>query len=77
MFLPSSHATRRYIERFAGNLSPSAAHQQLRRIARSARFRRPLPGGARLYATGPVNLVVQNGTIITVYHLTDRSSVNA
>lgn len=73
MFQPSAHATTRYIERFAGNLSASAAHQQLRRIARSARFRRPLPGGARLYATGAINLVVQGDTIITVYRLTDRA----
>lgn len=70
MFQPSAHATDRYIERFAGNLSYPKAQQRLRRIARRARFRRPLPGGARLYATGSINLVVQDGTIITAYRLT-------
>lgn len=70
MFQPSAHATDRYIERFAGNLSSGAARRQLQRIARRARFRRPLPGGARLYATGSVNLVVQDRVIVTVYRLT-------
>ncbi|MFC3833327.1 MULTISPECIES: hypothetical protein [Deinococcus] len=70
MYVPSDHAIRRYIERFAGNVSHSRARQCLTRIARSARFRRTLPGGARLYATGPINLVVQDGTILTVYRLT-------
>ncbi|AZI45239.1 hypothetical protein EHF33_20230 (plasmid) [Deinococcus psychrotolerans] len=70
MFRPSSHASQRYIERFAGNLSHFAAAACLLRIARNARFRRALPGGARLYATGTINLVVHSGTIITVYRLT-------
>lgn len=70
MFSPSAHAVDRYIERFAGNLSFTAASAQLSRIGRQARFRRPLPGGARLYATGPLNLVVQQGVITTVYRLT-------
>ncbi|GGR61560.1 hypothetical protein GCM10008959_24300 [Deinococcus seoulensis] len=72
MFQPSEHAVRRYIERFAGNLSPAAANVHLKHIARNARFRRPLPGHARLYGSGNVNLVVQDDVILTVYRLTYR-----
>lgn len=70
MFQPSEHAVRRYISRFEGNLSFNAAAVRLRRIARSARFRRALPGHARLYSVGPINLVVHEGVVLTVYRLT-------
>ena len=70
MFNPTEHAVWRYIERFEGNLSFPVAAQRLRRIVRQARFRRTLPGGARLYATGPINFVVAEGRILTVQRLT-------
>lgn len=77
MFSPSAHAIDRYIERFAGNLSFPAASARLSRIARRARFRRTLPGGARLYTTGSLNLVVQQGIITTVYRLTYTDACHA
>ncbi|WP_051935610.1 hypothetical protein [Deinococcus sp. YIM 77859] len=45
----TNHATKRYIERFAGNLSPREAKARLERLVR---FRRVIPGGARLYSLG-------------------------
>lgn len=72
MFQPSEHAVRRYIERFEGNITHTVAANRLRRIVRSARFRRILPGRARLYSRGPLNFVVQGGVIVTVYRLTWR-----
>ena len=77
MHVPSDHAIDRYIERFAGNVSHTRARQCLAHIARNARFRRTLPGGARLYTTGPINLVVQDGMILTVYRLTYEDALNA
>lgn len=70
MFNPTAHAVTRYIERFEGNLNWERAVQRLTTLARKARFRRTLPGGARLYAIGAVNLVVAEGTILTVFRLT-------
>ncbi|GGL92972.1 hypothetical protein GCM10010840_33820 [Deinococcus aerolatus] len=73
MFQPSEHAVRRYIERFEGNITDTVAATRLRRIVRKARFRRVLPGRARLYSSGPLNFVVQSGVIVTVYRLTWRA----
>lgn len=75
MFDPSEHAVLRYIERFEGNLTFERACERLRLLSEKARFRRVLPGNARLYTQGSVNLVVSENVIITVqrtvYRLAD------
>ncbi|PYE52034.1 hypothetical protein [Deinococcus yavapaiensis] len=68
-FQVTHHAITRYVERFAGNLSFHAARTRLERLARRARFRHTLPGGARLYTLGEVRFVVAEGVVLTVYRL--------
>ena len=72
MFILTAHAVTRYQERFAGNASFEEATQRLQRVARQARRRRELPGCARLYSTDDVNLVVADGTVLTVYRIEER-----
>lgn len=66
----SVHATRRYRERFAGNLSWSAARQRLYRLLGRARFRGMRPGQARLYALGEMRFIVEQDVLVTVYRQT-------
>lgn len=72
MFDPSEHAVVRYIERFEGNLTFERASERLKRLSERARFRRVLPGNARLYTQGSVNLVVSEDLILTVYRTVYR-----
>ncbi|WP_027460750.1 hypothetical protein [Deinococcus murrayi] len=65
----SAHATARYRERFAGNLSWSAAQCRLRRLLGRARFCGIKPGQARLYALGDMRFLVEDGVLVTVYRL--------
>ena len=67
MFRASAHAAQRYQERFVGNVTQEVARQRLEKIAKSCRFKGPLAGGAKLYGTGDVRIVVRNGTILTTY----------
>lgn len=67
MFKPTNHAIQRYQSRFAGNASFEEAERRLLRVAQGARRRRELPGKARLYTNRDVNLVISEGSIITVY----------
>ncbi|ACO47759.1 hypothetical protein DEDE109153_13700 [Deinococcus deserti] len=62
----SVHAVERFQERFAGNLSWSAARDRLRR----ARFMGVRPGRARMYSLGDMRFIVQDGMLITVYRQT-------
>ena len=61
------HATQRFQERFAGNLSRSAAAARLKRLLRRARFLRVCPGNARIYGLGEMRFVVQEGALLTVF----------
>lgn len=65
----SAHAAQRYRERFAGNLSWTAAHQRLLRLVARARFLEAQPGGSRIYRLGEMRFVVENGVLVTVYRL--------
>lgn len=64
------HAIRRFVERFAGNLSREAARAKLKKLLRRARFRRVCPGQARMYALGDLRFIVSEGALITVYRQT-------
>lgn len=66
-FRPTRHAVERYITRFAGNLTPTAAGKRLERIGRGAQRKRHAPGGATVYRSGNVEMVVVKGQIVTVY----------
>jgi hypothetical protein len=66
----SVHAAERYRERFAGNLSWTAARQRLHRLLRRARFHGVRPGQARLYTLGEIRFVVEQGVLVTVYRQT-------
>jgi len=66
----TTHATERYLERFAGNLSWPQARQRLRRLLKRARFIRVEPGGARLYGLGEMRFLVCRGVLVTVYRPT-------
>lgn len=72
--IPTEHAVTRFMERFAGNLSFPSAARRLTQLAARARFRRVLPGGARLYTLGDLNLVVAEGAVVTVYRLHYRDA---
>lgn len=64
------HAVKRFVERFAGNLSRDAARRKLEKLLRRARFRRVCPGRARMYALGDLRFIVSEGALITVYRQT-------
>lgn len=66
-FHVSEHAAKRYIERFAGNVTKRVATQRLKRILSTARRKRPAPGGATIYGTAGLEFVVQDNTVLTVY----------
>lgn len=70
-FLPSQHAITRYIERFEGNITPSAASRRLTQLVQKARFERILPGQARLYCRQHMRFVVAGEMIVTVYRLAE------
>ncbi|PTA68576.1 hypothetical protein [Deinococcus arcticus] len=63
----TGHAIAGFQERFAGNLSWSAAAWRLARLMRRARFPRMCAGKARLYTLGDIRFVVQDGRLVTVY----------
>lgn len=73
-FYPTDHAVLRFIERFAGNITPQEAIRRIQRIARSARWERPAPGGADIYRTHGYELVVAKGRIITIYGVDTRQN---
>lgn len=64
------HATFRYMERFAGNLSPAAANVRLRKLLSRARFLHVGAGKARLYVLGDMRFVVDGHALVTVYRRT-------
>lgn len=64
------HATFRYMERFAGNLSPEAARQRLQKLLSRARFLHVCAGKARLYVLGEMRFVVDQQVLVTVYRRT-------
>lgn len=66
----TSHAVRRYLERFAGNLSYQAANARLQKLLSRARFLHICAGKARLYALGDMRFVVDQGALLTVYRPT-------
>jgi len=72
--LITAHAITRFLERFAGNLSWSAAQVRLRKLLRRARFLRVQPGGARLYTLGEMRFLVCDGLLLTVYRPTYRQA---
>lgn len=67
MFIATYHATQRFIERFAGNLSEPKARITLEKIARTAWYAGEMPGHARLYTNKHVALVIKDRYITTVY----------
>lgn len=71
----SSHAVERFIERFAGNLSWSAATERLRRLLLRARFAGMCAGMARRYTLRDMVFVVQQGILVTVYRRSHHARV--
>lgn len=67
MFFATPHATRRFIERFAGNLSETAAQQRLEKIAAQAHYVKEMPGHAKLYVTKHIAFIIKGHRILTVY----------
>lgn len=63
----TTHAVSRYIQRFAGNVTPERATSRLQKILQSAKFVRTAPGNAKVYMTHGIYFIVQKHTIITVY----------
>lgn len=73
----TAHAIQRYLERFAGNLSPKAAADRLRKLLSRARFLHMCAGKARLYALGDMRFVVDQGALVTVYRPTYQDAGQA
>lgn len=69
-FVPTRHAAQRYVERFEGNLSESAATERLVALAGKARRTGGQPGGARVYRLQNLTLIVVDDLILTVYRRT-------
>lgn len=67
MFIATHHAAQRFTERFAGNLSETAARTRIEKIAQKARYVKEMPGHAKLYTTKNMAFVVKEHTIMTVY----------
>ena len=63
----TTHATERFLERFAGNLSWPVAQKRLRKLLGRARFLRVQPGEGRLYGLGEMRFLVCQGALVTVY----------
>ena len=63
----TTHATERYLERFAGNLSWTLAQVRLRKLLRRAHFIRVQPGEGRLYGLGEMRFLICQGVLVTVY----------
>ena len=63
----TTHATERFLERFAGNLSWTLAQKRLRKLLGRARFIRIQPGEGRLYGLGEMRFLVCQGALVTVY----------
>lgn len=76
-FYPTSHAVLRFIERFAGNISPQEAARRIQKIAASARWKRIAPGGAAVYSTHGYELVVKDKRILTIYGVDTRPDAYA
>lgn len=73
----TAHAIQRYLERFAGNLSPQAANVRLRKLLSKARFLHMCAGKARLYALGDMRFVVDQGALVTVFRPTYQDAGQA
>lgn len=76
-FRPTAHSVKRFIERFAGNISPQEAARRIQKIAASARWKRTAPGGADIYATHGYEFVVKDRRIITIYGVDTRPDAYA
>lgn len=76
-FQPTVHSVERFIERFAGNISPQEAARRIQSIARTAHWKRPAPGGADIYGTHGYELVVADGRILTIYGVDTRPDAYA
>lgn len=76
-FRPTAHSVKRFIERFAGNISPQEAARRIQRIAASARWKRTAPGGADIYTTHGYEFVVKDRRILTIYGVDTRPDAYA
>src|SRR5690606_26732208 len=76
-FQPTAHSVKRFIERFAGNITCQEAARRIQCIARTAHWKRPAPGGADIYATHGYELVVRDERILTIYRVDTRPDAYA
>lgn len=76
VFTASRHAVQRFRERFAGNLSESAAQCRLEKIALRAHYVKNVPGHAKLYVTKYVALIVRDRLILTVVPWSARTCIS-
>lgn len=63
----TTHATERFLERFARGLSWTLAQKRLRKLLGRAHFIRVQPGEGRLYGLGEMRFLVCQGALVTVY----------